>query len=77
MQYSYWARTSGCSYAGQSSDIDHFHNGDQFKYSFMCILITHLGLIQMQVFYSIADTETSARKIIKMHINEYLNRLSL
>ena len=57
--------------------IDYLHNGDRFKYSFMCILISLLGLIQVQRFYSITDTETRPRRLIKMHIKEYLNRSPL
>ena len=57
--------------------IDHLHNGDRFKYSFMCILTSLLGLIQVQRFYSITDTETRRRRLIKMHIKEYLNRSPL
>ena len=53
------------------------HNGDRFIYSFMCILISLLGLIQVQRFYSITDTETRPRRLIKMHIKEYLNRSPL
>ena len=26
-------------------------NGDRFKYSFMCILISFLGLIQVEILY--------------------------
>ena len=59
------------------TEIDHFHNGDRFKYSFMCILISLLGLIQVQKFYSITDTETRPRRLVKMHIKEYLNRSPL
>ena len=40
----------------------------------MCILIS---LIQVQRFYSITDTETRPRRLIKMHIKEYLNRSPL
>ena len=28
---------------------DHFDNGDRFKYSFMCILISPLGLVSVSV----------------------------
>ena len=58
-------------------NIDHLDNGDRFKYSFMCILISLLGLIQVQRFYLITDTETRPRRLIKMHIKEYLNRSPL
>ena len=57
------------------SIIDHLHNG--FKYSFTCILKSILCLIQVQWFYSITDTETWPRRLIKMHIKEYLNRSPL
>ena len=57
--------------------IDHFHNGDRLKYSLMCILISLLGLIQVQRFYSITDTETRPRRLIKVHIKEYLNQSPL
>ena len=57
--------------------MDHLHNGDRFKYSFTCILISLLGLIQVQRFYSITDTETRPRSLIKMHIKLYLNRSPL
>ena len=43
----------------------------------MCILISLLDLIQQQRFYSITDTETRPRRIITMHIKEYLNRSPL
>ena len=29
--------------------IDHLYNGDRFKYSFMCILISFLGLVSVSV----------------------------
>ena len=51
-----------------SEDKDHLHDSDRFKYSFMCILISLLGFIQVQRFYSITDTETRPRRLIKMHI---------
>ena len=40
----------------------------------MCILISLLGLIQVQRFYSITDTEMRPKRLITMHIKEYLNR---
>ena len=57
--------------------IGHLHNGNRFKYSFMCILISLLCFIQVQIFYSITDTETWPRRLMKMHIKEYLNRSPL
>ena len=44
-----------CRVIKTSLAIDHLHNGDRFKYSFVYILISLLVLIQVQRFYSITD----------------------
>ena len=57
--------------------IDHLHNGDRFKYSFMCILISLLGLVSVSVIEYNLCTWMRPRRLIKMHIKEYLNRSPL
>ena len=61
------------SYYGMMHGIDHFHNSDKFKYSFMCILISLLGLVSMTKIAKNFLTQTRPRRLIKMHIKEYLN----